>query len=189
VIERDLKITRLLRIDDAATATGLSPEQLMRLIADGRITYAVMGERDRNALRIPDREVERIHGCADELRALVADEPTMPPLVKCLQPLMLVPVIEHGVYFLAGGDRVKIGVSNKGMPGRIENLQSSCPIRLSLVLALHGETRDEARLHARFAADRLHGEWFRFSPSIRRFVVANGGALPEDTGLDDGAGI
>ena len=73
---------------------------------------------------------------------------------------------------------MKIGISRKGMRERIEGLQSSSPVQLSLVLALPGAAREEAFFHARFDADRMHGEWFVLSESIRQFVLESGGVMP-----------
>lgn len=74
--------------------------------------------------------------------------------------------MEPGVYFLRDGDRVKIG-RTVDREARISTLLREAPsaelIGWRPTLQF---TRLERDLHRRFAADRLGGEWFRWSPAI-----------------------
>jgi len=73
------------------------------------------------------------------------------------------------VYFIrAESGQIKIGVS-VDVVERLQDLQSASPSRLELLGTVSGGLREEGRLHRKFAAHRLHGEWF--SEDIR-FDVA-----------------
>ncbi len=64
------------------------------------------------------------------------------------------------VYFVRGGDRIKIGyAANTGR--RIADLQTASPVPLELLTAIPGSRDLERELHRQFAALRTHGEWFR----------------------------
>jgi hypothetical protein len=65
-----------------------------------------------------------------------------------------------------GTDLVKIGCA-KDVAARLAALQTGCPLKLRLVATRRGSLRDERRLHQRFVAARVSGEWFRFSDEIR----------------------
>ncbi|MBU0491030.1 MAG: GIY-YIG nuclease family protein [Chloroflexi bacterium] len=60
--------------------------------------------------------------------------------------------------------RFKIG-RGKNPKKRLQGLQSGSPVRLVIALTIPTDHmgRLEKGLHARFAAQRLHGEWFRLS--------------------------
>lgn len=80
------------------------------------------------------------------------------------------------VYFIRAveADRVKIGWT-VDVAKRLRGLQTSSPFALTLVGALAGETGFEGRLHRRFAADRVSGEWFRLSAEIRKYLASEFG--------------
>lgn len=70
------------------------------------------------------------------------------------------------VYFIGGAEGpIKIGVTGS-IKARLATLQSHSPVRLEVKAARAGGEDIEAAYHAWFAEDRLHGEWFRPSPSI-----------------------
>lgn len=70
------------------------------------------------------------------------------------------------VYFVAGiPGYVKIGFSTN-LAKRLENLRCSSPVPLTVLAAIRGSVAMERDLHARFAADRAHGEWFKRSKAI-----------------------
>lgn len=79
------------------------------------------------------------------------------------------------VYFMLGDqtDQIKIGMSNDPWERKAEG-QIFCPVRLTLLL--HTDytptCRDlEVYLHNQFAPQRVHGEWFKLTGSLRQFVV------------------
>jgi hypothetical protein len=71
------------------------------------------------------------------------------------------------VYFVGAAEEgpVKIGFTCE-LPSRLRSLQNSCPIPIKLLAAVQGGRDVEKAYHARFAADRLHGEWFARSEAI-----------------------
>jgi hypothetical protein len=75
------------------------------------------------------------------------------------------------VYFLQadGGGPVKIGRSANPQ-ARVEELQQGSPVQLRLLAVCRGGHRREAELHRQFAAQRLHGEWFRPGTELLAFV-------------------
>ncbi len=76
------------------------------------------------------------------------------------------------VYFVQsghGGD-IKIGLT-KNLDERMKGLQGANPVKLVLIGAIPKTAMDtEAQLHARFAAHRTIGEWFRPDPEILAFI-------------------
>lgn len=67
------------------------------------------------------------------------------------------------VYFIRpeGGGPIKIGLTHD-LSGRLTALQIGSPVKLALIARIDGGAgTTEAALHRRFAAGRLHGEWFR----------------------------
>ncbi len=74
------------------------------------------------------------------------------------------------VYFAAtDSDVVKIGWS-ADLRRRLGNLTSSNHQALRVLAIVPGGAELEALFHERFSEDRIHGEWFRLSPSIRALV-------------------
>jgi hypothetical protein len=76
------------------------------------------------------------------------------------------------VYFLQQGetDRVKIGFSCR-INGRISNLRSSNPDKLTLLATVSGARDAEARLHKRFSRYRITGEWYRLEGKLAEYVA------------------
>ena len=76
------------------------------------------------------------------------------------------------VYFLLApkSGMVKIG-RTANATGRIEGLQIGCPEKLKLLLLLEEHPPfEERRLHRRFNKYRSHGEWFRYTGKVVKFV-------------------
>lgn len=71
------------------------------------------------------------------------------------------------VYFIRQGvaGPVKIGVANDAVK-RLRQLQTNQPIPLKIIRLLEGDRAEEAKLHTRFAAQRLNGEWFSYSADM-----------------------
>jgi predicted GIY-YIG superfamily endonuclease len=68
------------------------------------------------------------------------------------------------VYVVACVDRVKIGIA-KDVHARVIDLQFVCPFPVAVVSKRQYPTRKaamlaERQLHAMFAEQRIHGEWF-----------------------------
>lgn len=66
-----------------------------------------------------------------------------------------------GVYFIVGGDLVKIGVAHDPQ-ARLATLQCGSPVRLEMHRTVPTASADavERRLHKLFREHRRHGEWF-----------------------------
>lgn len=64
---------------------------------------------------------------------------------------------------------VKIGRS-KDPWGRLSKIQSDSPGALTPLCFEPGDATYEAELHQRFSADRVRGEWFRFSAAVAEHV-------------------
>ena len=56
--------------------------------------------------------------------------------------------------------RVKIGLTKHDPATRLRTLQVGSPCVLGLVRVIEGGWRKEQELHKRYAAHRVHGEWF-----------------------------
>lgn len=69
----------------------------------------------------------------------------------------------------------KIGWSSD-VARRIQELRKLTRSEVALVVAFPGDKPDELRLHERFAADRIDGEWFRASAALAAFVDGVRGA-------------
>lgn len=101
------------------------------------------------------------------------------------------------LYFIRCNGFVKIGHS-ADVVARLAELQTGNPYQLQLAAVIPDVTEIvEGYFHAAFLEDRVNGEWFRMSPTLRKVValVANGarpatpdaiGALKQFTG---GAGF
>lgn len=82
------------------------------------------------------------------------------------------PVLPSGwVYFIRGGNFVKIGWSKKP-DRRIEQLRTGCPFETKVVGRIPGTKKDESALHKAFAwaKARRKGEWFRAEPALLALV-------------------
>jgi hypothetical protein len=82
---------------------------------------------------------------------------------------MRAPKVRGYVYFIGGGDWVKIGFA-KNISRRLEALRTTCPFPLAVLASFPGSEKRERELHNRFSGYRLSGEWFRFEGELKAFV-------------------
>ena len=80
------------------------------------------------------------------------------------------------IYFIFSPDDpnslVKIGCTkNADVRKRIAQIQTSCPLRLMLLIVLHGSFAEEQVLHHRFRKSLSHGEWFWPTDEIADFIL------------------
>jgi hypothetical protein len=76
------------------------------------------------------------------------------------------------VYFVAGGAYVKIGFTDARTPGdRLTAMQTGSPVKLKVLAFVPGGRTEEQKLHARFATERRHGEWFAVSQELARLIA------------------
>lgn len=73
------------------------------------------------------------------------------------------------VYFMYCAGSIKIGYS-RNPAERLRALSSMIPLEVHLLFILPGDRAEERRLHERFAAERLSGEWFKLSDRLRLFL-------------------
>jgi hypothetical protein len=73
----------------------------------------------------------------------------------------------HSQVYFIGGDTgaIKIGWA-KDSAVRLKEHQCGSPIKLAILATVTGTLKDERAYHRRFAAHRLHGEWFARAPDI-----------------------
>ncbi len=67
--------------------------------------------------------------------------------------------------------RIKIGFTAGPVEKRLSSLQTGSGEILTLMAAVEGEKDLEAKLHAKFAADRTHNEWFEDSSELRGLIA------------------
>lgn len=81
------------------------------------------------------------------------------------------PRSESLIYFVQAGEGgpIKIGYS-VAPEERVKDFQCGNPWKLRLLRAFPGGVEEERELHARFAADRMHGEWFKPTPELVRLA-------------------
>jgi hypothetical protein len=77
------------------------------------------------------------------------------------------------VYFIQGedGGNIKIGYA-RDVAARVASFQPGSPVRLRVLATQQGGQALESALHRRFAADRLHGEWFAASAALVSYIEA-----------------
>lgn len=75
------------------------------------------------------------------------------------------------VYFLSAPSvcRVKIGFTGD-LPTRFMQLQSSCPVKLTIMGAIPGDSTQENQIHQQFWAYRNDFEWFTLADSVRKGI-------------------
>lgn len=75
------------------------------------------------------------------------------------------------VYFVQAGTvgPIKIGTS-VSVKDRVASIQVHCPERLFVLGVIRGGIIIEQAMHRRFAAHRLHHEWFEPNPHIFAFL-------------------
>lgn len=77
---------------------------------------------------------------------------------------------EGRVYFVEaeGTNLIKIGFTRtSGMKRRLEHLRCDCPVPVHVLGGYRGTMATEREEHRRWAHERIRGEWFRGSQSLR----------------------
>jgi hypothetical protein len=77
--------------------------------------------------------------------------------------------IKPMVYFIKGGDLIKIGVSTSP-EDRLQQLQKHSPVTLTLICTIPGGYDQERKLHKQFAHIHSHGEWFNSTRELLQFI-------------------
>lgn len=77
------------------------------------------------------------------------------------------------IYFVQAGEGgpIKIGITEEDcVDRRLTQLQGANPVQLRLLATQFGGILNEKQLHARFAAHRIHGEWFEPTPELLALI-------------------
>ena len=82
------------------------------------------------------------------------------------------------VYFIRGGDQIKIGTSAKP-EARLREMQTGNPMELVLLGTLVGGRSKEQALHSQFSHLRIRGEWFRVEEELMLEIDRLTGPLSE----------
>jgi len=98
------------------------------------------------------------------------------------------------VYFIQSeiGGLVKIGIT-KDFAYRFASLQNQCPVPLQILGTMTGDLAQESRVMARFAAYRVHGEWFEPVKDLLRYIAdsttpTDAESLPLSNGMHQAVG-
>lgn len=79
------------------------------------------------------------------------------------------------IYFIRceGTGLIKIGFTKGNIGKRLAALQTGSASQLSPMVCHPGTMENERRLHERFAADRVSGEWFKPALQVRAYMIAS----------------
>jgi hypothetical protein len=150
--------SKVLHPDDVAALVGQDVAWVLAKAKAGRAPVVVLSKR---IFRIFRDELPAWQGLAGRTRK--ATKPLSPDHLERLSDTGV-------VYFIqaVNGGPIKIGTAIDPKK-RLASLQLSCPFRLKILATRPGGERLERSLHRRFAAYRLHGEWFEpNTPGLRQ---------------------
>jgi DNA-binding XRE family transcriptional regulator len=88
------------------------------------------------------------------------------------------------VYFIKHTDYIKIGYTNE-IHTRLSQLQTSCPVKISILGLIEGTLEDESLYHLKFKHLHSHGEWFKHTPELVGFVETLSRDLMWKHGFDE----
>jgi hypothetical protein len=86
------------------------------------------------------------------------------------------PEPEEVVYFLRGGDVIKIGYTTN-LAARQRALETASAVPLELLASVPGDRREEARLHREWWHLHIRGEWFHADEELLRYIRVLAGEL------------
>ena len=139
-------------------------------------TYKDRNGKERTYFRRPGAQRIALEGevGSDTFRAAYAQAVKLPvtPVVrgeKKLAPLPRPDSPDASVYFVRGGDFVKIGTA-LNVTKRLGELKVGSPFKLTLLLTVPGGGSVEKAFHRRFADLRVRGEWFKAEPALTDFI-------------------
>lgn len=76
------------------------------------------------------------------------------------------------IYLARCRDVYKIGYTASDPAKRIKSLQTGNPSRIELIGTVPGSYEEEDRLHVRFAAKRVSGEWFALDDEDVEYILS-----------------
>lgn len=75
------------------------------------------------------------------------------------------------IYFIRQNEQVKIGVTDN-IKNRLSELQVGSPYKLSVMLLIDGDYKDEVELHRIFKDHRIRGEWYWLNEDIKEYIIS-----------------
>jgi hypothetical protein len=165
---REARMTDLLTMDQVATKLHKSRRWLLSYLkrkpTDRRgDPFCIKLGRTR---LFRDNDVERLK------QTIAAEQVIISQRVKDAHALMpTLPSYAAGavVYFVRGGDFIKIGFS-KRWQGRMSGLQTGSPVKLELLHVEPGDVAKERALHRHFHHLHSHREWFRAGSELLAYI-------------------
>lgn len=145
-------------VQEAAAFLKMNVKSLYKLIDERKVPHLRLSERRIRLLR-PSLQAWQL-----------GQETVLPPSVPEAVPAL---PTDAGVYFIRirSSDRIKIGsAANIAVRvGAISRLLPEPALLLGFIQS--AKPRElEAKLHRRFAKDRVHCEWFQASPPLLAFI-------------------
>lgn len=129
------------------------------------------GLTQRRSLAVRDEERRKsAEGAIAIIKAMKRSPSAPEPEPAPLKPTCLPdPSTPGWVYFAYCAGRIKIGYTTN-VANRLTQFVTHAPQPVTLLLSIGGDDDDERSYHEQFAADRVHGEWFRLSYDLRDFL-------------------
>lgn len=147
--------------------------EIMAMVRDGvRYLHAICNGEKKTLWNIHERMAERLRQSYWQGRKVALDEVAervTKEAMREVSPLAAATRQREAatfVYFIqsaSGG--IKIG-SARDIGRRMKELQTAHPVKLEVLASTTGGQPVERAYHERFAAARLHGEWFSPAPEI-----------------------
>jgi hypothetical protein len=88
------------------------------------------------------------------------------------------------IYFIKHTEYVKIGFTND-INNRLSQLQVSSPVKLFILGLIEGTVEDEYMYHLKFKNLHCHGEWFKYTDEINKFIETLNRDLMWKYGFDE----
>lgn len=169
--ERARRVFLEYNVTTVGDLAALKPHQILRVHGTGRKTLDA----------IQDRLVA--HGFSLYPYGCARPEPLYAVRAR-IRPFRL---SDSGIYFIECGDAIKIGYASS-VERRLSAMRTGCPLPMCLLyvwpmLYEHPESEyyaKEREFHERFAALRMHGEWFRAESPLTDFIEAELSAMERE---------
>jgi hypothetical protein len=124
-----------------------------------------------------DRRLERLRG----QQAKEAKLPPLPERARAQEPMTPSSTSIGYVYFIeaVGAGRIKIGFTSDPLR-RFSELVTGSPFPLERIKVIYGDRSTETWWHQKFEDARVHNEWFRATPHLRKAIANTAPASVND---------